>query len=40
MNDGPAIDARMHAPATARKRDPILAVLREFLPARGLRAHV
>jgi hypothetical protein len=29
-------DARRHAPATARNRDPILAVLRRVLPARGL----
>ncbi|KHK93635.1 DUF938 domain-containing protein [Novosphingobium malaysiense] len=28
-------DARRHAPATARNRDPILAVLREVLPASG-----
>ncbi|MGH6782841.1 MAG: DUF938 domain-containing protein, partial [Sphingomonadaceae bacterium] len=29
-------DARRHAPATARNRDPILAVLRAALPASGL----
>ena len=29
-------DARHHAPATLRNRDPILAVLRPLLPARGL----
>ena len=29
-------DARRHAPATHRNRDPILAVLRRALPARGL----
>jgi hypothetical protein len=29
-------DARLHAPATARNREPILAVLRQHLPARGL----
>ncbi|SNS79709.1 Protein of unknown function [Sphingomonas laterariae] len=29
-------DARRHAPATARNRDPILAVLRDALPATGL----
>lgn len=28
-------DARRHAPATARNRDPILAILREVLPASG-----
>ena len=28
-------DARRHAPATLRNREPILAVLREVLPARG-----
>lgn len=28
-------DARLHAPATARNRDPILEVLRAVLPARG-----
>jgi Protein of unknown function (DUF938) len=28
-------DARRHAPATARNRDPILAALRRHLPARG-----
>lgn len=31
----PDTDARRHAPATARNRDAILAVLREALPARG-----
>jgi len=29
-------DARLHAPAIARNREPILAVLRQHLPARGL----
>ena len=29
-------DARLHAPATARNREPILAVLRRHLPERGL----
>jgi hypothetical protein len=29
-------DARLHAPATARNREPILAVLRSHLPSRGL----
>ncbi len=29
-------DARRHAPATARNRDPILAALRRHLPARGV----
>ena len=29
-------DARLHAPATARTREPILAVLRQHLPAHGL----
>jgi hypothetical protein len=29
-------DARLHAPASARNREPILAVLRQHLPARGL----
>ena len=29
-------DARRFAPAVARNRDPILAVLRDHLPARGL----
>ncbi|GFM30038.1 putative uncharacterized protein [Novosphingobium sp. PY1] len=29
-------DDRRHAPATARNRDPILAILREALPGRGL----
>lgn len=29
-------DARRHAPATARNRDPLLAVLRDVLPAEGL----
>ena len=29
-------DARRHAPATARNREPILAALRRHLPARGL----
>lgn len=29
-------DPRRHAPATGRNREPILAVLRESLPARGL----
>jgi hypothetical protein len=29
-------DARLHAPAAARNRDPILAVLQKHLPARGL----
>ena len=31
-----ASDARRHAPATLRNRDPILAILREVLPAFGL----
>src|SRR5579862_3738960 len=31
-----SIDNRRHAPAAGRNRDPILAVLREHLPARGL----
>jgi hypothetical protein len=30
------IDDRLHAPAVARNRDAIVAVLREFLPRRGL----
>lgn len=30
------IDARRHAPATERNREPLLAVLREALPAEGL----
>jgi SAM-dependent methyltransferase len=29
-------DARLHAPSAARNRDPILNVLRRFLPARGV----
>jgi SAM-dependent methyltransferase len=29
-------DARLHAPSAARNRDPILDVLRRFLPARGV----
>jgi tRNA G46 methylase TrmB len=29
-------DARLYAPATARNREPILAVLRQHLPQRGL----
>ena len=29
-------DTRRHAPATQRNRDPILAVLRDALPASGL----
>ncbi|MBW8785481.1 MAG: DUF938 domain-containing protein, partial [Novosphingobium sp.] len=29
-------DERQYAPATARNRDPIVAVLREVLPASGL----
>jgi SAM-dependent methyltransferase len=33
-------DARLHAPATARNRDPILAVLRRHLPLRGLALEV
>lgn len=33
---GAARDARLHAPATARNRDPILEVLRRVLPVRGL----
>ncbi|WP_207481131.1 DUF938 domain-containing protein [Arenibaculum pallidiluteum] len=32
----PAPDARRHAPATERNRDPILSVLRQVLPASGL----
>jgi len=31
----PMTDARRHAPATLRNRDPILAILRQVLPARG-----
>jgi SAM-dependent methyltransferase len=33
---GPEQDARRHAPSAARNRDPILAVLRGWLPERGL----
>jgi hypothetical protein len=33
-------DARRHAPATARNRDPILAVLRRHLPENGLLLEV
>jgi SAM-dependent methyltransferase len=33
---GPERDARRHAPSAARNRDPILAVLRGWLPERGL----
>jgi SAM-dependent methyltransferase len=33
-------DARRHAPATARNRDPILAVLRRHLPERGMLLEV
>ncbi len=29
-------DARLHAPSAARNRDPILNILRRFLPARGV----
>ncbi len=29
-------DARLHAPSAARNRDPILSILRRFLPARGV----
>ncbi|MCP6269756.1 class I SAM-dependent methyltransferase, partial [Klebsiella pneumoniae] len=29
-------DSRQHAPATQRNREPILAVLRDVLPAQGL----
>jgi len=32
----PAGDGRLHAPATARNRDPIVAVLKRYLPRRGL----
>ena len=32
---GRRLDARLHAPATARNREPILAVLRRVLPATG-----
>jgi hypothetical protein len=35
-NVGPVNDARQHAPATERNREPILAVLREVLPQRGV----
>jgi len=34
------IDARRHAPATARNRDPILAVLRQHVPETGLLLEV
>jgi methylase of polypeptide subunit release factors len=34
MSDRP--DARLYAPAAARNREPILAVLQRVLPARGL----
>lgn len=36
MRDEPPMDARQHAPATERNRDPIVAVLRRFLPPAGL----
>lgn len=36
MTDNAPDDARRHAPATARNRDPILAILREVLPEAGL----
>ena len=32
---GRSLDARLHAPATARNREPILAVLRRILPTSG-----
>ena len=32
----PAADPRRHAPATLRNREPILAVLKDVLPSRGL----
>jgi len=31
-----SIDARKHAPAAERNREPILAVLRQVLPASGM----
>ena len=36
MNDRPSVPAVRHAPATARNREPILAVIAPVLPARGL----
>ena len=33
-------DARLVAPATARNRDPILEVLRRYLPSRGLAVEI